>query len=51
MSAPKPFPLYPTYTELQELKLEHYPDLKMFLDSGQSWRRQHWQWGSDFCGT
>ena len=48
MRAPKPFPLYPTYAELQELKLEHYPDLKAFLDSGQSWRRQHWQWGSDF---
>lgn len=48
MRAPQPHPLYPTYAELKELKLEYYPDLKLFLDSGQSWRRQHWQWGLDF---
>jgi site-specific recombinase XerD len=48
MRAPKVFPLYPTYAELSELKLEHYPDLKAFLESGQTWRHLHWQWGSDF---
>ncbi|RYZ33180.1 MAG: site-specific integrase, partial [Sphingobacteriales bacterium] len=30
------------------MKLEHYPDLKVFLESDQSWRLQHWQWGSEF---
>lgn len=48
MRSPKPFPLYPTYLELKELDLSHYPDLKAFLSSGQDWRRQHWQWGLDF---
>lgn len=48
MRAQKPFPLYPTLPELKELKLEHYPDLKAFLDYGQSWRLQHWRWGSEF---
>lgn len=48
MRTPKPFPLYPTYSELKELKLEHYPDLKAFLEAGQSWRQQHWQWASNF---
>lgn len=48
MRTPKPFPLYPTYAELKELDLSHYPDLKEFLGSGQPWRQQHWQWGLDF---
>lgn len=48
MRAQKPFPLYPTYVELKELDLSHYPDLKAFLGSGQPWRQQHWQWGLDF---
>jgi site-specific recombinase XerD len=48
MRSPKPFPLYPTYLELKELDINHYPDLNVFLDTGQTWRRQHWQWGLDF---
>lgn len=41
MRSAKPFPLYPTYLELKDLNLSNYPDLQSFLESGQSWRRQH----------
>jgi site-specific recombinase XerD len=48
MKPPKPEPLYPTYTELTELQLSDYPEVHSFLDSGQLWRMQHWQWGLEF---
>jgi integrase len=48
MSIPSPQPLYPVYPDLPQMALEDYPDLQTFLQSGQAWRRQHWQWGHDF---
>ncbi|MBV1870440.1 MAG: site-specific integrase [Gammaproteobacteria bacterium] len=47
-TTPLPVPLYPTYTELCEFDFKNYPELKLFVDSGPSWRKQHWAWGSDF---
>lgn len=48
MRAPKPHPLYPTYLELKDFRLDDYPGLQNFLTSGQPWRNQHWAWGADF---
>jgi len=48
MGVPKPFPLYPKHSEIAVMKLSDYPELKAFLESGQSWRLQHWTWGLDF---
>ena len=48
MSEPRPTPLYPTYAELKDLRIEEYPELKVMLDSGFDWYEQHWHWGADF---
>ncbi len=48
MSTPAPQPLYPVYEALPRLSLQDYPELQGFLQSGQEWRQQHWQWGRDF---
>lgn len=50
MKLPKPIPLYPTYNEIKDMSLEHYPSLRAFLhDQDQkAWRMQHWRWGLDF---
>jgi site-specific recombinase XerD len=48
MSASKPVPLYPTYSELLDFNLADYPEIKDFLGLGQSWRKKHWLWGFDF---
>lgn len=46
--ASKPIPLFPTLDELRAMRLDEYPDLKQFLESGPSWRMQHWLWALDF---
>ncbi|WGL17092.1 site-specific integrase [Microbulbifer bruguierae] len=56
MAIPKPVPLYPTYTELKAFKplspdqtfFNSFPDLKKFLQSGESWWMPHWLWGQEF---
>lgn len=48
MKSPKPVPLFPTLPELQEYTDAAYPELSAFLDDGQKWRRQHWQWSADY---
>ncbi|SMF39193.1 Site-specific recombinase XerD [Alteromonadaceae bacterium Bs31] len=48
MSVPVHLPLYPTYEELLDFSQSAYPELEEFLSAGPSWRKQHWQWGSDF---
>lgn len=44
----KPIPLFPAYDELAYYDKSAYPDVQAFLDQGQAWRRQHWQWSCDF---
>lgn len=48
MSLPKPVPLYPTYVEIKDFHFESFPQLKEFLDSGESWWSTQWQWGQEF---
>lgn len=45
----KPLPLYPTYSELLDIDLKHYPELSQFLNEvAEPGRLQHWQWGLSF---
>lgn len=48
MSHSPPLPLYPTYAELKDIRLDDYPELDTFLAEGPEWRKQHWLWGADF---
>lgn len=48
MKSPKPVPLFPTLSELQEYSDTAYPELVEFLSEGQKWRRQHWEWAVDY---
>lgn len=48
MAIPKPTPLFPTYSELKELRLKDYAELQTFLSSGESWWMSHWTWGREF---
>jgi len=48
MATAKPVALYPTYAELKDLRFGDYPDLKRFLESGESWWMNHWLWGQEF---
>jgi len=45
---PKPVPLYPTYSELNQMDFDEYADLDQFLSSGDAWWRTHWDWGREF---
>jgi integrase len=47
-SEPRPYPLFPSYDELDHLKFDEYRELKSFLESGESWWSEHWQWGQAF---
>jgi len=44
----KCFPLYPSYNELQYIRLTDYPDLSVYLNAAESWQKEHWQWACDF---
>lgn len=50
MKPPKPIPLYPTYSEIKDIKLSEYPELEKFLatNEGNLNRMQHWVWGLNF---
>jgi site-specific recombinase XerD len=48
MTIPKPVALYPTYKEFKDFNFDDYPELKQFLDSGDTWRITHWRWGQEF---
>jgi integrase len=47
-SSPKPVALYPAYNELKQIDFRNYPNVKEFLDSGESWWSGHWHWGREF---
>lgn len=40
--------LYPTYSELNTISFDEYPELQTFLSSGESWWQKHWSWGLEF---
>ncbi len=44
----KPVPLFPPYQDLVDLTQGDYPELDTFLDTGQTWRKEHWLWARDF---
>ena len=48
MAIPKPVALYPTYAELNDVRLNEFPELSEFLSSGSDWRKQSWLWGQEF---
>lgn len=48
MATPSPLPLYPASDALPRMRLDDYPDVHRFLQTGQPWRQSHWQWGKDF---
>nr|WP_029249684.1 tyrosine-type recombinase/integrase [Microbulbifer agarilyticus] len=48
MAIPHPVPLYPTYSELNNLSFNDYPDLHRFIQDGESWWMPHWHWGQEF---
>lgn len=45
---PKPVALFPAYSELKSLDFDEYKDLKQFLESGETWWLNHWNWGLEF---
>ncbi|NPU92058.1 MAG: site-specific integrase [Gammaproteobacteria bacterium] len=50
MSIPKPVALYPTYNEFKDFNFDEFQELKLFLDSGDTWWMSHWIWGKEFLG-
>jgi integrase len=48
MSTPKPIPLYPSYAELKQVRLDEFPGLSEFLSEADDWKSAAWQWGQDF---
>lgn len=48
MVIPKPVPLYPKHNDLKVLNFDEYPELKKFLESGESCWKKHWHWGQGF---
>lgn len=61
MAIPNPIPLFPTYTELKDMRLDEYPGVQQFLvypgDGNklsedqiglEKKRHLHWGWGVDF---
>lgn len=41
-------PLFPNYNELNDIILDDYLDIKLFLDSGPDWRLRNWMWSKDY---
>jgi site-specific recombinase XerD len=48
MSTPKPFPLYPVYDDLKQVKLNDYPELNQYLADAIKWKATTWTWGQEF---
>ncbi|CAA0089047.1 Uncharacterised protein [Zhongshania aliphaticivorans] len=48
MATPKPVPLYPTYKDLKDVRLEEFPDLKSLLTNSDQWKLKAWRWGQEF---
>ena len=48
MATPKPLPLYPSYAELKQVRLEEFPQLSTFLIESDKWKSRTWNWGLDF---
>ena len=48
MATPKPLPLYPSYAELKQVRLEEFSGLSTFLSESDKWKSRTWNWGLDF---
>ncbi len=48
MAIPKPIPLYPTYIELKDVKLDEFPDIAVLLSESDKWKSIAWHWGQEF---
>ncbi|RNL67487.1 tyrosine-type recombinase/integrase [Zhongshania marina] len=48
MAIPKPVPLYPTYKDLKDVRLEEFPDLAAVLADTDQWKSKAWLWGQEF---
>lgn len=47
-SPDKCFPLFPSYNEIQHIKIENYPSLSSYFDGNDNWKKGHWKWACDF---
>lgn len=47
-SANHSFPLFPSYKEIQYLKLSDYPSLYSYFEESVGWKKQHWDWACEF---
>ena len=48
MAIKKPFPMYPVYSEIKEISISDYPQLKSKLQELDDWQIEHFNWGKDF---
>ncbi|MCH2159540.1 MAG: site-specific integrase [Oleiphilaceae bacterium] len=48
MPVSKPFPLFPTYDELKDVRLDDFPELNTYLEKSDKWKRNAWHWGQEF---
>ncbi|WP_199611843.1 tyrosine-type recombinase/integrase [Flocculibacter collagenilyticus] len=48
MALTKPFPLYPTYSELCEFNFDDYPKLNQLFGSQPDWWLEHFNWGKQY---
>ena len=48
MAIAKPKPLFPTYAELTDIRLNEYPQLSVFLNGGPDWHFKHWSWAKTY---
>lgn len=48
MTISKPIPLYPTYVELKDVRLDDFPDLSRYFNIEDNWKLTNWVWGREF---
>jgi site-specific recombinase XerD len=42
------FPLFPSYKEIQYIRLDDYPSLAKYFTEHEDWKQRHWEWACDF---
>ena len=47
-SQEKCFPLFPSYKEIQYIRLDDYPSLANYFAKHEDWKQRHWEWACDF---
>ncbi len=47
-SKEKCFPLFPSYKEIQCIRLDDYPSLATYFAEHEHWKQCHWEWACDF---